>query len=110
MEFFQFAGEGINIGGGEVSSRSRRKEAGPFPGSEPRLVTSSPTIHQPSHNVEHIQCPATHLDGNIFQRFDVTELFPDFARWCDPSFRNDRNPGIYRDTIQGKIASHPPCP
>jgi hypothetical protein len=47
------------------------------------------------------------LDGNVFQRFDVTELFPDFGRGRDPAFRDDRNPGIGRDAIQGKVATDP---
>ena len=51
-------GESVNVRGGEFPSRSRREEAGPRPGSKPRLVTSSPTIHQQPHDAQHVQCPA----------------------------------------------------
>ena len=29
--------------------------------------------------VEHVQCPAALGDGNVLQRFDATELYPDFG-------------------------------
>lgn len=83
MELFQFALKSVGVSGGEFPSRSRREEAGPLPGRRPRLVTSSPTIHQPPDDVQHVQRPTAHLDGNILQRFDVTEFFPNFLRWND---------------------------
>src|SRR5579862_52347 len=79
MELLQFAGEGVRICCRELSSRSRRQEAGPFLGCGPRLVTSSPTIYQPPHDVQHVQRPAALSNGNVFQWFHPTELFADFG-------------------------------
>jgi len=74
MELFQFAGEGVRVGGGEFPSRRRREEASSLPARGPRLVTSSPTFHQPSHNIQHVERPAALGDGNILQRFDPLEF------------------------------------
>jgi len=70
MEFSQFALKSMNIGGGEFSSRSRREEAltkwslvtGLRSDATPRQA-SSPTFHQPSHDVQHVQRPAALGDG-----------------------------------------------
>ena len=70
MEFSQFALKSMNIGGGEFSSRSRREEGltkwslvtGLRSDATPRQA-SSPTFHQPSHDVQHVQRPAALGDG-----------------------------------------------
>ncbi len=99
MEFFQFAGEGVNLRGREFGCRSRREEALiNFRFSSQSLVTglrsdatprqaSSPTFHQPPHNVQHVERPAALGDGNLFNGqprklsgFDATELFAGFGR------------------------------
>ena len=82
MEFFQLAGEGINVGGREFICRRRRKESlirwrlvtGLRADATPRQAPS-PTFHQSAHDVQHVRCPAAFLDADFFQRFDSTQLF-----------------------------------
>jgi len=137
MQFRQFTLEGVNVRSFKFSSRSRRKEAWPVPGCEPRLVTSSPTFHEAADGVEHVQRPAALGDGNFFQRLDALEFFAHFLRRNDdglirrrrreetliPSrfFRwslvtssptaatgdDDFNPRLDRDSAQIEIAADP---
>jgi len=120
MKFFEFAGEGVGVGGGES----------PSPIGWER-VAGRPGEGQSPDGVEYVQSPAALGDGYVFQRFDAPEFFPHFvwrnndgllvgrglrtaprlARRASPtSWRNcgdDGNAGFGGDPVQGDVASNP---
>jgi hypothetical protein len=83
MELFQFAREGVGVGGCELtrscplarSSRTFAFSQIPFAISQ----TAQVSFAEAADDVQDIQRPAALGDGNVFQRFDAPELFADFA-------------------------------
>jgi len=67
---FQFAGEGVNIRGGEWVGRDasprRRRMAG----------ASRPYLGNASHNIQHVQCPAPKFFGALLSPRWATEIKP----------------------------------
>ena len=64
-------------------SRSRRKEAlDDFRFLSQRLVTSSPTFHQLSHDVQHIQRPAVLGDGKFTEANEDNEAVKVISNLC----------------------------
>ena len=125
VKLFQFAGEGVNVRGGEGVGRDASLR-------RPRTARASrPYLAKPPHNVQHVQGPTALGDGNFFQRFDALEFFADFGgRNDDGSSRRESaltypvfsgwsgltsaatgddewNPRLNRNAIQGKIATNP---
>jgi len=74
MELLKLPLEDIGVRRRELLSRRRRKEASSFPACGPRLVTSSPTIHQPSHNIQHVQRPAPKAFGVLISRMGLSRV------------------------------------
>ena len=81
MKFFQFAGEGVGVGGckfGAIRKRWRATAvqnadacAGDLRIARSVLECASPLalfLREPPHNVQHVQGPAALGDGNFFQQ------------------------------------------
>jgi len=64
-------------------------------------------IHYPMHNVQHVQGPAAVFDGDIFERLDPPEFFPDDRLRRHLGIGNDGNPRLNRNPSQIKITTHP---
>ena len=114
MKLLQFTLKGINVGG--------RKTIGGRSSTTPHLVRnvwvsrSSPLRlvalkwsgdgNETTNNIQHIQRPAALSDGNIFQRFDATELFGDFGCRGNFTLRDDGNrPKSYGQEVNQGLAS-----
>jgi hypothetical protein len=85
MELFQFAGEGVGV--------CRCETIGGRSSTTPHLpkvwVSQSSTLRdKSSNNIQHVPRPAALGDGNIFQRFDALEFFPDLFRRDDDRVRS----------------------
>ena len=83
VQLFQLAGEGVGVGGRELG------------------------FAEAADGVEHVQRPAALGDGNVFQRFDATELRADFLHRRDAAFGDDGDAGFDRDAAQGDISANP---
>ena len=83
VQLLQFAGEGVGVGGRELS------------------------FSESADGVEHVQRPAALGDGNFIQRFDATELRADFGCRGNLAFGDDGDAGFGGDTLCINIKNRP---
>ena len=64
---------------------------------------------QLADDVQDVEVTAAGFDRKVFKWFYFFELGTNFSHWHNLLFGNDRDSCIKRDSIQGEIASNPPC-
>jgi len=87
MKFFQFAGEGVNVCGGELTrSRPLARSLRTFAFSQiPFVVSQTAQVRfaETTNGIENVQRPTPLLDGNVLEQLDLSEPGADFLRRGD---------------------------
>ena len=98
MQRLKFPLEGVDIRGRELTrSRPLARSSRTFAFSQiPFAVSQTAQVcfAETADGVEHVQCPAALGDGNVFQRFDATELCADFGCRGNLAFGDDGDAGL----------------
>ena len=83
MKFFQFAGEGVGVGGGEF------------------------LFVEAADGVEDVQCPAALLRFDFRQWFDLAELCPDIFCGGSHIVSDDGNSCVGGNAVERDVATNP---